>query len=163
MLREVQPPDFAVFFDHQLDPVSNWQVAFTHEDPTDWDAFNAHFARALDDETVLMRKIVVEEGIAGYLTKYDLDGEPQIGFVLGPEYWGKGIATQSLREFLEIVTVRPVYARTAFDNHASMKVLQKTGFVRTSEGQYFSNARGVEIVEILWTLPDERTVEFHHE
>jgi RimJ/RimL family protein N-acetyltransferase len=152
VLREVRDSDIAIFFEQQLDPVSNWQVAFTHEDPADEEAHNIHFAKVLSDNSILMRTIVVDDEVAGYLTKYDLDGEPQIGFVLGREFWGKGIATKSLREFLALVTVRPIYGRTAFDNVASMKVLQKVGFVRTTEAEYFSHARGMDIVEVLWTL-----------
>jgi RimJ/RimL family protein N-acetyltransferase len=152
MLREVHDSDIAIFFEQQLDPVSNWQVAFTHEDPTDEEAHNIHFAKVLCDKSILMRTIVVDDEVAGYLTKYYLEGEPQIGFVLGLDFWGRGVATQSLLEFLEIVSERPLYGRTAFDNVASMKVLQKLGFVRTGEGEYFSHARGKDIVEVLWTL-----------
>jgi RimJ/RimL family protein N-acetyltransferase len=126
VLREVHDSDIAIFFEQQLDPVSNWQVAFTHEDPTDEEAHNIHFAKVLTDKSILMRTIVVDGKVAGYLTKYGLDGEPQIGFVLGRDFWGKGRATDSLREFLELVTVRPIYGRTAFDNFATMKVLQKS-------------------------------------
>jgi RimJ/RimL family protein N-acetyltransferase len=152
MLREVHDSDIAVLFQHQLDPFSNWQVAFTHEDPTAENAFNEHMSKVLSDETVVMKTIISNSEVAGYLTKYELDGEPQIGFVLGREFWGKGLATESLREFLSTIDTRPIYARTAFDNIASMRVLQKSGFTRTLEGHYFSHARGVDIVEILWTL-----------
>ena len=152
MLRKVHESDIAVLFKHQLDPVSNWQVAFTHEDPTDEDAFNEHMSKVLKDETVVMKIIIHDSEVAGYLTKYELGGAPQVGFVLGREFWGKGLATESLREFLSIISDRPIYARTAFDNEGSMRVLQKLGFTRTSEGVYFSHARGVDIVEILWTL-----------
>lgn len=154
MLREVQESDVAIFFKHQLDPDASWQVAFTHEDPTDESAFNEHIAKAIKDETVIMRTIVVDSEVAGYITKYELATEPQIGFVLGREFWGKGIATQSLREFLSLLVKRPIYARTAFDNAASMNVLQKLGFKRTSEGNYYSNARRAEIVEVLWRLEE---------
>lgn len=152
MLRVVQESDISIFFQHQLDPVAGWQVAFTHENPTDEVAFNVHIAKALNDETVVMRTIVFESQVVGYVTKYEIEKAPQIGFVLGREFWGKGIATQALREFLSLITQRPIYARTAFDNQASMHVLKRLGFKRTSEGTYFANARGVEIVEILWTL-----------
>ena len=99
-----------------------------------------------------MKIIISNSEVAGYLTKYELDGEPQIGFVLGREFWGKGLATESLREFLSTIDTRPIYARTAFDYIGSIRVLQKLGFTRTSEGNYYSHARGVDIVEILWTL-----------
>lgn len=152
VLRAVEDSDIPIFFKHQLDPFSSWQVAFTLKDPTDEDAFNVHIANALKDGTVIMRTIVVGGDVTGYLTKYDINDKPQIGFVLGREFWGKGIATESAREFLSSFTQRPVYARTAFDNDASMRVLQKLGFKRTSQGQFFSNARGAEITEIVWKL-----------
>ena len=152
MLREVHTSDIAILFKHQLDPTSNWQVAFTHEDPTDENGFNEHISKVLVDETVFMKTIIFNSEVAGYITKYELDGAPQIGFVLGREFWGKGLATQALREFLLLISERPIYARTAFDNDGSIRVLQKLGFVRTSEGDYYSHARGVEIVEIFWTL-----------
>ena len=152
MLREVHESDIAILFKHQLDPVASWQVAFTHEDPSDENAFNEHMSKVLSDETVVMKTIIINSEVAGYLTKYEIEGEPQVGFVLGREFWGKGLATESLREFLSTIDTRPIYARTAFDNVGSIRVLQKMGFTRTSEGLYYSHARGVDIVEILWTL-----------
>jgi len=152
VLREVAESDIPIFFEHQLDNESNWQVAFTHEDPTDRTAFDIHFEKVMKDDTVFMQTIDIDGHVAGYLTKYELENEPQIGFVLGRNFWGKGIATEALRAFLALIPERPVHARTAFDNHSSMRVLEKLEFRRTSEGSYFSNARGIEIVEVLWTL-----------
>ena len=152
MLRDVHESDIAVLFKHQLDPISSWQVAFTHEDPTDEHAFNEHMSKVLEDDTVVMQTIIFDNQVAGYMTKYVLDGAPQVGFVLGREFWGMGIATNSLREFLLVISERPIYARTAFDNAGSIRVLEKLGFTRTSEGVYPSHARGVDIVEVLWTL-----------
>ncbi|MEA2573916.1 MAG: hypothetical protein QOH93_1214, partial [Chloroflexia bacterium] len=48
---------------------------------------------------------------------------------------------------LEIVTERPLYAAAARDNVASIRVLEKCGFVITGYGKWFSNARGGEIDE----------------
>jgi ribosomal-protein-alanine N-acetyltransferase len=44
------------------------------------------------------------------------------------QFWGKGIATKALTEFLNIETIRPIFGRVAFDNFGSQKVLEKCGF-----------------------------------
>jgi RimJ/RimL family protein N-acetyltransferase len=54
--------------------------------------------------------------------------------------------------FLEVVTVRPLTARVAKDNIASIRVLEKNGFEFSEEGKWFSNARGKEIEELVWVL-----------
>ena len=77
-------------------------------------------------------------------------GEPEISYWLGREFWGKGIATQALGLFLQVVTSRPLTARVAKDNLASIRVLEKNGFELDGEGKWFSNARGMEIDELVW-------------
>ena len=69
-----------------------------------------------------------------------------------PGLLGKGVATSALAEFLEIVAIRPIYARVAFDNHGSRRALEKCGFVVTNSESGFANARGEEIEEFVLTL-----------
>jgi RimJ/RimL family protein N-acetyltransferase len=45
---------------------------------------------------------------------------------------------------------RPIYARVAKDNVASLRVLEKCGFTITGQAKGFANARGEEIEE--WIL-----------
>jgi RimJ/RimL family protein N-acetyltransferase len=52
----------------------------------------------------------------------------EVGYWLGREFWGKGIATRALVEFLKVVAERPLYARVAKHNIASFRVLEKCGF-----------------------------------
>jgi hypothetical protein len=47
--------------------------------------------------------------------------------LIGKEYWGKGVATKALLNFLGDVQARPLYARVAKDNTASIRVLRKCG------------------------------------
>lgn len=47
---------------------------------------------------------------------------------IGKQYWGKGIATEALLNFLPKLKVRPLYARAAKENPASIRVLEKCGF-----------------------------------
>lgn len=80
--------------------------------------------------------------MVGHISCFEQFGELEVSYWIGKEYWGKGIATKALREFLRHITIRPLYARAAKDNTGSLKVLEKCGFMITGEDNGFSNARG---------------------
>ena len=67
---------------------------------------------------------------------------------LGREYWGRGVATDALRRFLAEIKARPLYARAAADNRASLRVL-KSGFTIFSYDKAFANARGEDVEEVI--------------
>ena len=46
------------------------------------------------------------------------------------EFWGKGLATRALQELSGEVTRRPLHAWVVATNVASIRVLEKCGFVR---------------------------------
>ena len=50
------------------------------------------------------------------------------------------------------MTARPLLGRAAADNVASLRVLEKCGFVFVGESRGHSNARDAEIVEVLLRL-----------
>jgi RimJ/RimL family protein N-acetyltransferase len=54
--------------------------------------------------------------------------------------------------FLEVVRVRPIYARAASDNAGSLRVLEKTGFPIIGTEVSFAPARGAEIEETILQL-----------
>ena len=80
------------------------------------------------------------------------DGKPQVHYWIGKEFWGNGIATQALTEFLRIVNNRPLYASTANDNVASIRVLEKCGFAMRGTAKAFAKTRGAEIDEVFFEL-----------
>ena len=57
------------------------------------------------------------------------DGVREVGYWLGREFWGRGIASAALGEFLTIDTSRPLYGVVAEHNTASRRVLERHGFV----------------------------------
>jgi RimJ/RimL family protein N-acetyltransferase len=61
-------------------------------------------------------------------------GQREVGYWIGSEYWGKGIATRALAAFLEHDRTRPLHARVAKHNVASVRVLEKCGFTVIGEG-----------------------------
>lgn len=151
-LREVAEADLPIFFEHQRDPDANHMAAFTARDPSDIDTFMAHWAKILADDTIIKRTILFEGRVAGNLVCFGWQGKREVGYWLGREYWGKGLATRALAEFLAVVTERPLYAAAAKDNAASIRVLEKCGFVITGYDRGFSNARGEEIEEVMLEL-----------
>ncbi|HZC06535.1 MAG TPA: GNAT family N-acetyltransferase [Ktedonobacterales bacterium] len=153
VLREVRAEDLPLFFEHQQDPEANYMAAFTAKDPTDQQAFMAHWTRILGDATTTNRTILIEGQVAGSVSSYEeTAGRPEVTYWLGKPYWGKGIASAALRALLAQVTTRPMYARVAKDNRASLRVLEKCGFTIIDEDKGFANARGQEIEEWLLQL-----------
>jgi RimJ/RimL family protein N-acetyltransferase len=155
VLRDVTDDDLPIFFEQQLDPDANYMAAFTTKDPTDRDAFTAHWARIRADETIINRTILCDGQVAGSVASFEDFGQLEVTYWLGREFWGKGIATRALAALLAYQTTRPIYARAAKDNLASLRVLQKCGFVITGEDKGFANARGQEIEEYMLTLAAE--------
>ena len=44
---------------------------------------------------------------------FDRDGKRLVGYWIGREFWGKGLATKALAELLAEVTARPLHAYVA--------------------------------------------------
>lgn len=153
LLREVTEADLPIFFEHQLDADANHMAAFTSKDPANRAAFTAHWASILSDSTITIRTILVDGQVAGHVSSYEESaGHPEVTYWLGKPYWGRGIATSALRAFLSHFAARPIYARAAKDNLASLRVLEKCGFTIIGEDKGFANARSQETEEYLLQL-----------
>ena len=151
-LREVRESDLDTFFRQQLDPEANTMAAFTAKDPTDKGAFMAHWAKIRADEGITLRTIIIDDKVGGHILCHGWFGDPEISYWIGKEYWGRGAATRALKEFLLILDTRPLYARAAKDNVASIRVLEKGGFELSGHDKGFANARGEEIEEVIYVL-----------
>src|SRR5262249_14945493 len=154
LLREVAEDDLVIFFEQQQDPAANWMAAFTAKDPTDWAAFAAKWAKILGDVTVTAKTIVFGGRVAGNLGCFvaPWSGQREVTYWVGRDHWGRGVATTALAAFVEGLAARPLYARAAADNIASIRVLEKCGFVLIGRERGFANARGVEIEEVVLEL-----------
>jgi len=151
-LREVVESDLSIFFEQQLDPEASHMAAFTVKDPTDKQAFWVRWQRIVNDETITVKTVLYENAVAGSILTYEQSGETEVSYWIGKEYWGRGIATQALRQFLKMVKLRPLFARAAQDNLASLRVLEKCGFLKIGEDKGFANARGKEVEEFILKL-----------
>lgn len=93
----------------------------------------AHWARIIAGESNILRAILYDDQVAGNIVSWEHHGEREVGYWLGREFWGKGIATPALTLLLQQVTTRPLYAHVVKHNHASNRVLQKCGFTLQRE------------------------------
>lgn len=151
-LRPVEPGDYSVFYAHQADEVSRHMAAFGSKDALDEAAHTARWERiqALPDS--INRTILADGEVVGNIMKFVMFEENQLAYWLGREHWGRGIATQAVRLFLQEYSERPLHARAAKDNAASRRVLEKCGFVLVGEERGFAEARQQEIDEVIMRL-----------
>ena len=61
-LREVTQEDLPIFFEHQLDAEATRMAAFPSRDR---DAFMAHWARIMSNETGILNTILADDTVAG--------------------------------------------------------------------------------------------------
>ena len=151
-LRPVAPSDLPIFFEHGRDPVACRMAAFTAADPGDRAAFDAHWQRNLAKEANTMRTIVADGAVAGHIASFLREGDLEVTYWIDRTMWGQGIATGALSAFLDVVTERPIHARAAADNSASLRVLERCGFTPYGRDRGFANARGEEIEELILIL-----------
>jgi RimJ/RimL family protein N-acetyltransferase len=147
-LRDVQESDLPVFFEQQLEPEAIRMAAFP---PRDRGAFMAHWAKIQADGMTTVKTIIVSGRVAGNIVQWEQDGKSKIGFWLGKKYWGQGIASAALSQFLAQVKARPLRAHVAKHNLGSLRVLQKSGFIISGEA-VFSGVDGEPEEEFILTL-----------
>jgi len=126
-LRTVEDRDLDVFFAHQADPQAVEMAAFPARDK---DQFAAHWAKVRADDTLVVRTIVADGMVAGNIGCWPQNGQRLLGYWVGREFWGCGVATQALAGLVDEVSIRPLYAHVAVHNVGSIRVLDKCGFRR---------------------------------
>jgi RimJ/RimL family protein N-acetyltransferase len=124
-LRDVIEADLPIFFEHQREPEANEMAEFPARER---DAFMAHWHKNLRNETAIHKTVVVDGRVAGNVVSWEQDGHREVGYWIGKEFWGRGVATTALRRFVDLVVTRPLYGHAAKHNAASIRVLEKCGF-----------------------------------
>ncbi|MBE0649495.1 MAG: GNAT family N-acetyltransferase [Bacteroidales bacterium] len=153
-LKPTELSDLEFFYQFQLDESAIYMAAFTPENPNDKAAYMNKYSALLKDPSITMRTICFGEEIAGSIAKFVMEGDAEITYWIDGKYWGKGIATKALKEFLKIENTRPIFGRVAFDNIGSQKVMEKCGFSKIGHEKSFANARKKEIVEYIYKLSE---------
>ena len=148
-VRDVVDGDVDVFFEHQRDPVANEMAAFPARDR---DAHLAHWAKIRRDPSNITKTILYDGNVAGNIASFVIEGERMIGYWIGPEWWGMGIASAALALLVEEVTERPLGAHVAASNVGSIRVLEKCGFVEVGRGRSSIAPGEPEVDEIIYRL-----------
>lgn len=130
-LRELVESDLPLFFEQQNDEGAEEMVGLPSRARDD---FFDHWQKVMANETIILSTILFEDQIAGYLCSFIKEAdEREVGYQLGREFWGKGIATRALQLFLPLISYRPLYGVTPTHNIGSQKVLTRCGFVLLDE------------------------------
>lgn len=141
-LRDVTEADLPIFYEQQLNEDATQMAAFPSRDRN---AFMTHWNnKVLANQTTLVKTILFNEQVAGNIVSWEQSGERNIGYWIGKEHWGNGIATKALEEFLGYMKTRPLYAHVAKHNIGSQRVLQKCGFVISGEEKFTEDGREIE-------------------
>lgn len=125
ILRNVTDEDLPIFFEHQRDPEALRMAAFSSRER---DAFMTHWRTNVLRPGNISRTIVVGGVVVGNIGSWTQDDKRLVGYWIGREHWGKGIATRALSEFLGVEPARPLHAWVALHNVASIRVLERCGF-----------------------------------
>ncbi|MYW20813.1 GNAT family N-acetyltransferase [Streptomyces sp. SID2955] len=150
-LRAVRDSDLPVFHRQMTDPEAVRMAAFGPGGPCGPEAFAVYWQRLCDTSDVL-RTVLADGAVAGTAAVYGVAGEREVTYWIDRAYWGRGVATAALRGLLTEAPERPLYARAAPDNTASLRVLQKCGFREAARARGFADGRGREIDEVVLIL-----------
>ncbi|MFN0134162.1 MAG: GNAT family N-acetyltransferase [Phycisphaerales bacterium] len=168
LLRPTLAADLPVLFQHQLDPESNRMAVTNPRGPEAFAesmtkaladprvvarVIVAQSVHAIEGEHDVVagrdarsvapfpdpRLSAIPPGtILGSINCFQMDGLDAVGYWIAREHWGLGIASRALALFFAEVTRRPLHARAALTNAASIRVLRKGGFRIT--GTFFGAA-----------------------
>jgi RimJ/RimL family protein N-acetyltransferase len=125
-LRPIQEGDLPRLYDLQLDPESNCMAVTI---PRSREAFDSHWAKLLDAPENTARAVLVGQALVGYISCFPMDDQDHVGYWIDRAYWGRGIASRALYLLLQEIAKRPLVATAATGNRASLRVLEKCGFV----------------------------------
>jgi len=151
-LRDVHDDDLDAIFEMMRDPEAVALAAFTAADPDDREAFDAWMSRNLSSPDTSVFVITENSGFAGSISAFTIEGEREVSFWLPRLAWGRGIATEALRQLISREPIRPLFARVAAHNHGSIAVLRNAGFAEVSRNTAYAPGLGRETEEIVFAL-----------
>ena len=155
IVRRINDPDIAVFLDLVPQP-------YTPADAREWFAISREGWRARTSATFAIHVDGIDGAAGGIGIRFleDLDeGGGEIGYWVGAEARGRGVATAATRlaaswAFEAVPTLERLQLRAAVDNVASNRVAEKAGFTREGvlRAQRFNRRLGRRVDFVMWSL-----------
>lgn len=132
VLRDVIEADLPTLFAIQQEPEGYGMAVVV---PRNEAEFYRHWREnVLANKDVEIKTVEIDGEVAGDVTSFLRDGHRLAGYWFAKKYWGRGIATAAVAEFLVAYEKRrPLIAFVAVTNVASFRVLQKCGFRRVGD------------------------------
>ncbi|HVZ94744.1 MAG TPA: GNAT family N-acetyltransferase [Phycisphaerales bacterium] len=153
-LRAIEPADLPALYEIQLDPEAN---ALAMVIPRTWETYEPLMQNVLTNPAVVARAIIGDGALVGSISCFPRveknaagkdEEQKWIGYWIAREHWGRGAATRALALLLPELEWRPLHARIASTNIASLRVLQRCGFVVTGRHHSPGTERFLECEEI---------------
>lgn len=151
-LTKTTKEDLGTLFVIQTNEVGIWMAAFTPEDPYDKEAYMKKWTAIIQNPDIRMQTMRLENQIIGSVAHFEMFEAIHVAYWIDQQHWGKGLTTEALKTFIEGSVKRPLFARVAFDNYGSQRVLEKCGFKSIAKERGFANARKMEIEEFVYKL-----------
>lgn len=148
-LRQIEDGDLPILYEHQRDPETVRMSAFPARER---EPFMAHWTKVRANPQNIFLAITLDGETVGSMMSWVMEGQREVGYGVGREYWGRGIASEALRLLLLQLEERPVFGYTAGHNLGSMRVLEKNGFVRAGETKGVLSIDGELVTEVIFRL-----------
>jgi RimJ/RimL family protein N-acetyltransferase len=153
-LRAVEDGDLPLFFAWQSDEESYRMASVPARDA---EAFEAHWAKIRANPDSTLRTIVADGAVVGNALSWTADEGRMVGYWIGREHWGRGLASAALRLYLEVDRHRPMLATVAEHNMGSRRVLEKAGFQLVSK-KVVDDGPEMGVITLLEFRLDERLI-----
>jgi [ribosomal protein S5]-alanine N-acetyltransferase len=107
--------------------------------------------KSIKEKKEFAKCIFYEGSLVGFVGTKGIDyknSEAEFGYWLGKKYWGKGITSEAVKQFIllffENINIERLYAGAYKENIASSRVLLKNGFKKFKEAKVFDKFSGEE-------------------
>ena len=109
------------------------------------------------DDGPFVYPIIINDGgkNIGYVQLCQIDdGSWEIGYHIAKQFTGQGYATEAVKAFLPVIAekqnIKEVYGICLAENVASVRVLEKCGFVQVYQGAGNYQGNEAEIIKTVW-------------
>ncbi len=151
-LRDLDDEDLDAIYEMMRDREAVEMAAFTTADPDDRGVFDEWIARQRAAPEVATYVVTENGGFAGTAALFSAEGDREVTYWIARHAWGRGVATEALRILVSREPERPLFARVAAHNAASIAVLTKVGFTEVSRDVDFAPGVGRDVEEIVMVL-----------